>query len=176
MNLRLLITSMCLHNCPKCANKHYNLLKLPVCKPEDFKYYDSILITGGEPLMVPERMYKVIRQIRASSEAKVYIYTSYTLNSVRFINTVQASDGLTFGLHHQTDVIPLIRLTGLVQKFDQGLDTRSLRLRIFPEINVASKILKLWERVGWDIQPTEWLDHCPLPENEVLMRLEDTFK
>jgi len=176
MNLRLLVTDKCYYKCPKCANKHYNLLKLPICKKEDYSRYESICLTGGEPLFNAGRLYRIIKDIRESSKAKIYLYTSYTLNITSLITAITRVDGTTFSLHHQRDVIPLIKANAVLQKNYPLIRQRSLRLKIFPEVSIARKITWMFIYTGWRVCITQWLDECPLPENEVFMRHEDAFK
>lgn len=59
--LRLLFTKDCNRDCPGCCNKDWDLDHLPVCA--DFKPYDLVMITGGEPMLYPERLLKLIRKI-----------------------------------------------------------------------------------------------------------------
>ena len=60
--LRLLFTKDCNRNCPGCCNKDWDLDSLPVCT--DFTPYDLVMITGGEPMLYPERLLHLIRRIR----------------------------------------------------------------------------------------------------------------
>lgn len=51
--LRLLVTTKCPNKCPMCCNNSWDFSKLPVV--EHFNYKE-IMITGGEPLLFPEKL------------------------------------------------------------------------------------------------------------------------
>ena len=176
MNLRLLITPKCYYTCEKCTNKHWNLTSLPICKPETYEEYKNISLTGGEPLFEVDKFYNTLNDIRKrTSKPDLFLYTSYTLSVIRAVNAFSLMDGVTFSLHHQTDVIPLMRINAVfLKKFpDSNL---SLRLKIFPEVKVTSHLRKMFKQTGWQIEDTIWLDRCFLPEDEVFMRIADAFK
>ena len=72
-------------------------------------------------------------------------------------------DGVTLTLHTQGDVAGFYRLNEKL--LTARLEPKSLRLNVFKGIKVDVPIY--WQ-VKWDIV---WLKNCPLPSNEVFMRL-----
>ncbi len=63
--LRLLVTTKCPNKCPMCCNNSWDFSKLPVV--EHFNYKE-IMITGGEPLLFPEKTVKFGRKYQNRSE------------------------------------------------------------------------------------------------------------
>lgn len=59
--LRLLVTTKCPNKCPMCCNNSWDFSKLPVV--EHFNYKE-IMITGGEPLLFPEKLANLAESIK----------------------------------------------------------------------------------------------------------------
>lgn len=158
MKLRLLLWEECNRNCPGCCNKDWNLETLPVCR--DFSPYDTVMLTGGEPMMCPPAVHNAVRTIRKDSDAEIYVYTAKVDNSAA-ISVLSAVDGMTVTLHTQVDVEPFLNFTRAVANID-----RSLRVNIFQGIEVDVP-------PDWQIKRgMYWVKNCPLPEDEVFMRYE----
>lgn len=51
--IHLMITRWCCCNCPLCCNKQYNLNTVPVTTVEELKTAHTVMLTGGEPFVVP---------------------------------------------------------------------------------------------------------------------------
>jgi hypothetical protein len=149
--------------CKGCCNKDWDLGSLRVCT--DFKPYDEILLTGGEPLLVPKLVIDTVYKIRvANPSAKIYMYTARTIYLTRIIEMLNILDGITITLHEQSDVELFydITLVTLGRK-------ESLRVNIFKGIEIKIPAYSNW-KVKKDI---EWIKDCPLPENEVFMKLKE---
>lgn len=162
--LRLLITKNCNKDCSGCCNKQWDLSKLPVCT--SYAEYDEIMITGGEPMTEPLRVQRLIRAIRKENTfAKIILYTT-DLATVLFYCLDWMLDGLTVTIHDRYDARHFVE-SEREADFDESL---SLRLSIFKGISIGP--LKYKWKIKEDI---EWIDPCPLPENEVFMRTEDAL-
>lgn len=160
--LRLLITKECNRNCPGCCNKDWNLDELPICT--SFEGYDEVLLTGGEPYLVGINPFiSLIHKIRSENNTcKIFVYSAHS----RIIDVLDYIDGLTFTLHDQKDV-PLFDLLNLA--LYESDKEKSLRLNIFKGIKLPDDIdLSFW-KVKKDM---EWIKNCPLPKDEVFMRLQ----
>lgn len=59
--LRLLVTTKYPNKCPMCCNNSWDFSKLPVV--EHFNYKE-IMITGGEPLLFPEKLANLAESIK----------------------------------------------------------------------------------------------------------------
>lgn len=72
--LRLLVTTKCPNKCPMCCNNSWDFSKLPVV--EHFNYKE-IMITGGEPLLFPEKLSNLAESIRTVQNWPMAIKENY---------------------------------------------------------------------------------------------------
>jgi hypothetical protein len=162
--LRLLVTKNCDKNCEGCCNKDWDVDSLPIV--EHFNY-DEILITGGEPLSDKniEKTMNIINGINTlfpKEGRKIYVYTSNSFYS----EILYWCDGITLSIHTQKDLDNFLLRKIWLEKHNN----KSLRLNIFKGINLPKKVdLSNWKVKG----NIEWIKNCPLPENEVFMRLQN---
>jgi len=155
--LRLILWPICPRECEDCCNKQWDMDALPYC--QDFAPYDTILLTGGEPMVFPRRLHEAIRAIRKSSSAEIYIYTASVRDLSAACGILTAADGMTVTLHEQHDVYAFLGFAMRVHGYE-----RSLRVNIFP--GVSCDVPK-----GWTAKSkTKWRKKCHLPEGETLMR------
>jgi len=161
--LRLLLFEECNRSCDGCCNKDWDLKSLPVCK--DYSPYDEIMLTGGEPMLCPVLLYEVIKEIRKTSKAKIYIYTAMLNDPAHSLWLLRKIDGLTVTLHSQSDADCFLRFTYHPLYDASG---KSLRLNIFKDITLHDKEIPSEWIVKKDI---EWIKDCPLPKDEIFMRL-----
>lgn len=186
--LRLLVTQDCNRSCEGCCNKQWDLHQLPICK--SYKGYNMIILTGGEPGLKPQLLKKVINQINLRvPEIPIYLYTAYPkilLNRT----IIDRLDGITLTLHtkHDADIFEMLELTAKscsVNKFNTFTNyhmnkdgkvigirmhdmPKSLRLNIFKGVRTPT----LYH--NWKVKKSiEWIKDCPLPKNEVFMRLKN---
>ena len=68
--LRLLLLEECNRTCEGCCNKDWDINKLET--ENSFDQYSLIMITGGEPLLVPVTLMLAISDIRDQTEAPWY--------------------------------------------------------------------------------------------------------
>ena len=173
MKIRLLVTKNCPKNCSGCCNKDWDLDGLPVYNIG--QNADEILITGGEPLLYLDKLYKLIGEIHRYSlqPPKIYIYTA--TNSLRTLRKiVPFVRGITLTLHEQVDADILFEDGGkkLYDMLRWYRQCTSFRLNIFDGIKCNIKP----EYNIWDIkQNIKWIENCPLPKNEIFMRLENLW-
>lgn len=160
MILRLLVTEHCDRTCKGCCNKDFELSALPVC--EDYAGYDMILLTGGEPMLYPQKLRDIIRDIRAVTQAQLILYTAYAHNPMLLRDMLRLVDGMTLTLHTRKDVYPFRALNELSKEV-QG---KSLRLNVFRGIPLPEGDYSNW-LIKQDIQ---WIKDCPLPKDEIFMR------
>jgi hypothetical protein len=168
--LRLLVTKYCPKKCLGCCNRNWDLDSLPIVDNYD---YDEILITGGEPLHSnilnkTLTLLKYLNIVDINPERKVIIYTTQSNNVLSVLDYV---DGITLTIHHQRDVMDFIHLLFDLENHNyEALKKKSLRLNIFEGITLPDYAnLSLW-KVKKDMV---WVENCPLPENEVFMRLKN---
>lgn len=151
MILRLLLFDACNRKCLGCCNEQWNLDALPVAT--DFRGYDMVLLTGGEPMLHPTLVAMAADYIYSQTDVPIILYTAMPQMLPRVMPYL---DGVTVTLHEQADVAPFLALPKL-----HG----SLRVNVFAGIEVD-------DVPGWKMKRNvEWIEDCPLPEGEVFMRL-----
>lgn len=171
--LRLLLWEDCGKSCPGCCNKDWKLKQLPIAT--NLIAYDEIILTGGEPMLYPELLQRVIGEIQATTNSpKIYLYTANTKNYDKLINILLDINGITITLHDPEDVTDFLKLIEEMKKISEviphWLDNKSLRLHIFKEAHAT--VLNNIKLPGWwDIKKDiEWIENCPLPEGEEFKR------
>lgn len=162
MKLRLLLLDECNRSCKGCCNKDWNLDALPVC--ESFAGYESIMLTGGEPMLVPDTITHVVQRIRAETDAPIHLYTAWREDPWHLASILTRVDGLTLTLHTRKDTESLRLLVEIIQA--TGIKNKSLRLNVFHGISTGDIDLSAWH-VKKNIR---WVKDCPLPADEVFMR------
>ena len=162
--LRLLLFEDCNRSCEGCCNKQWDLSKLPVVW--DYSVYDTIILTGGEPMLHPNTLFETIDLIKVvNPTAKIILYTAMTSTPYTLQQVLQQIDGLTVTLHNQQDMIPFLCFNNIL---NIDLESKTLRLNIFDEVEVSNYQIP----EHWQIKDNiEWIEDCPLPDNEVFMRL-----
>jgi organic radical activating enzyme len=172
MKLRLLFTKDCIRNCEGCCNKQWDLDKLPVfdINSDDTSMYSEILITGGEPLLYPERLYKLLFNLyRKNFNGEVYIYTAWTkLWSLDQLDIIKFVDGFTITIHDQQAADEFVETEKQIRLMSNDYKGMSMRLNVFEGCTLSSYIpeeYKIKENMKWNTE------NCPLPQDEVFMRI-----
>uniref|UniRef100_A0A6H2A3H0 Putative iron-sulfur binding domain containing protein n=1 Tax=viral metagenome TaxID=1070528 RepID=A0A6H2A3H0_9ZZZZ len=163
--LRLIIFKECNKSCIGCCNKDWDLKNLPI--ETDFSQYDEILLTGGEPMLVPLSIIRTIKRIRhANKTAKIYLYTAKTYPPLDLLSVLNFLDGITVTLHEQWDVEEFRFFNNIITGSEI---TKSFRLNIFKGIDIKNLNLSKWIIKN----NMTWIKNCPLPKGEVLKRLDE---
>jgi hypothetical protein len=168
--LRLLTTKDCNRKCRGCCNKQWDLDTLPTCT--DFSGYEMIMVTGGEPMLYPNLTYEILKKLKKTvPETKIVLYTAMAIGAISMYFRFNVLDGLTLTLHNIKDIDAFIILdTELAWNIRNGLfpnKSLSLRLNVFQGIKLPPKL-----NCNWQIKRNiKWLKDCPLPEDEVFMKL-----
>jgi hypothetical protein len=121
-------------------------------------------LTGGEPLLFPEIVFKTVKAIRKQSQSPIYLYTAYSKNILLFNAMLQLVDGITLTLHSKSDIYYFSLLNQLLENCCDG---KNMRLNVFDGIDLTGINLSRW-KVKDHIT---WIKDCPLPEGEVFMRI-----
>jgi hypothetical protein len=168
--LRLLLWEECNRKCEGCCNKQFDLANLPVCT--DFSQYELIMLTGGEPMLYPDKVVGVIKEIREQTNVPIYIYTAKVDDLHEIYKLMFMVQGWTVTLHDNNDVQPFRRLAGFFDPYWYHSKKKpSLRVNIFKDVDVSEVPWKDNAYEGWKIKSNiEWIDPCPLPSNEDFMR------
>lgn len=183
---RLITTLRCNRRCAGCCNSYGKVMSAAtyIRDVDALAGYPVVCITGGEPLLQPNRTAEVITQLRAQNRAVVlYLYTS--LFTWRLYDLSVAVDGVQFSLHHEVEPGQLRRdqqafndVQELIASQQLKGVARSWRLNIDSRIGEAIPVVpNLWSRVrimSW-FSEAEILEAQPngLPAGETLFVLED---
>ena len=69
MRARVIVTMKCNRKCKGCCNEHLGEINRVVF--EDLFKYDEISITGGEPMLMSERVVEMVHRLRLNSPHQV---------------------------------------------------------------------------------------------------------
>jgi len=162
--LRLIMTPICNRDCKGCCNNDFDINQLPIVP--NFRDWDTIMVTGGEPMLYPEMLHSLVCQIKnVNKGARLILYTAKSKRPLDLIAMLHYFDEITLTLHEQLDVDPFADLNLYLMHMD--LAEKSLRLNVFEEVHLPDMDLSHW-KVKDNIK---WIKNCPLPEGETLMRL-----
>jgi hypothetical protein len=164
--LRLLVTDKCDRHCRGCCNLSWDLDRLPVVK--SFEGYDEILLTGGEPMRSPLALAVLIGRIQQENpDAKIYVYTADVSKTELALDILWFADGMSVTLHETSDVNDWIEFDQAIRRLGWAKE-KSLRLNVFKDVDMRGmKRPKDWKtRTNMT-----WIENCPLPKDEVFMRL-----
>lgn len=183
MKVRLHVTESCKRACKGCCMKQpeFSLDSVPAISsakelPSDT---EMVLITGGEPMMMPFKVMTIARDIdHYCTNARIIVYTagpyardrSLTIEEHRLYRHVAAVvHGFTYTLHEPEDIPAFLALLE-AGTFDPSW--HSLRLNVFESVSIedfpasVKADLLLWD-IRWGYV---WMEDCPLPEGEVFMK------
>ena len=164
MKLRLVLHTTCERQCEGCCNKQFDLDNTPYC--EDYTPYELIMITGGEPMLTPIMLERAIKEIRSNTTAPMILYTAKT-DDDRLIRIFSLLDGITVTLHDEDDITPFHKFSQCVSSVSKG---KTLRLNVFKGVHFPFQ-LPYWQTK----RNIEWINPCPLPIGEVLMKYKTRF-
>ena len=163
MKLRLLITEKCNRNCEWCNNQHWNLKTLPI--ETKFNQYSEIMLTGGEPMLYPEYLIQVSKNIRKQSRAEIYLYTAKMNQPLDILAVLHFIDGMSVTPHSKKDVNDFIFLNDIL--INSGIN-KSLKLNNFIDYGHDFSGIDL---SMWRIKDKMWIKKKHLPKNEVFKRV-----
>lgn len=165
---RLIATRKCHQQCSYCVNTQYKNVYNINCFDE-LATFDEIVVTGGEPMLWPGRLARLLNCVEASNKlANLYIYASVWTTHTPYSDYILDSvDGVTFTLHDESGLLELSKLQrGIARREASNLGSH--RLKILDSFGGTVKIVpKFFDRVT-KFTPT---NPCLLPSNEVLLEL-----
>jgi len=173
---RLMVTLDCERDCEYCVNKDQDIMAL--AKPVTlsglslFADYGEIMITGGEPALVPRTTLRVISRLREVTTAKVFIYTARMSRHVD--SFVAWADGLTYTIHSKWAPDDLLGLRFLQESIDSypPRKEKTFRLSLSPDINVPLPIIpRCWDEVR--IKVWKRAEDLVVPEHGELYLLKE---
>lgn len=172
---RVITTFECNRNCPYCSNNYKSLISQG--KEEDnldfVKDYDEIILTGGEPMLYPERLLDLIKNIKVvNPNVKIYLYTA---KWEPFIQTIlHYIDGLTYTLHKnikQFEAFDFNTLQRHINYMHSDNENKSFRLFIHEDVKEEFNLIPAtWDRIK--IAGTLSEEDCDYPEDDLIILKE----
>ena len=171
---RVIVTKRCARKCPYCVNNHPKI-KAEMEKLQDVEQlqrFQTVCLTGGEPFLAPRKTIGLIHQLRKQNPTqKLYVYASIFETTKEQLRILALVDGLHYTIHQNPtpDDQEMLNALQLILKGYRSARRppcgKSFRLALSPDIFSSIGIMpSAWN----DIRVKEWLDDCPLPENEEL--------
>lgn len=119
---RVIVTFGCNRKCPGCCNSQLPEYRT-VHSDEELMKYQEIVITGGEPMLVPGKVLEFINRMWDKGyRGKMYMYTSFWNGKGISKEILKELDGFTFTLHAECTDVDIIALKNLSNR---GIGFRS---------------------------------------------------
>lgn len=175
MKYRVLMTPECHRSCKGCCNKDWDLSALPVLTVEHLTRpgVSEILLTGGEPFLVPGQTRQLLTHAAHCQIPKRIVYTTWPGFEEYDRAIAYGATGFTITLHTKQDAINLERLLFFPLLRQHTLHRMiSVRINVFRNIELSRDIKESLPKDGmWEIREgMRWKKNCPLPEDEVFLR------
>ena len=183
---RVIVTKTCNRSCENCCNANLpDHITINYKDKEDLRPlldYKSIILTGGEPMLVKDELVGFIIALRdLGYTGKFYLQTAFfDTDNKSDLNVLSWFDGITLTIHKDWTVDDFVRMDELARylasherykAFERRGVNFSARLRI--DSRADDMTLDLINRSGWkSIEYFEWQEECGLPENEDLFVVE----
>jgi hypothetical protein len=158
-----------------CCNNSWDFSKLPVV--EHFNYKE-IMITGGEPLLFPEKLanlaesIKTVQKLAYGNKGKLFLYTAL---ADMLPNYIRYFDGVVYTPHSVNDVHSLLEANNFLLDYkDELMESKSLRLNLFPDIK--KHIPDNTDLSLWKVKDMQWIKDCPVPADEEFKRVAELWE
>ena len=178
---KVVVTRKCNRRCRGCVTRTLDDIK--TVSFEDLLNYESILITGGEPMLMSDRCVELVHRLRLKGfTGMITLSISDASRAGRYWAAdmlIDEVDGIFFTLHYTSNKEKLKNDLRSLRKLDKYLSSKDRQVK-----GVIRDVLYIDKRVydeeyvhslkGWDlIEPQEWLKDCKVdPEEYVFYDLE----
>ena len=157
---RLLFTNDCNRNCRGCCNKNWTGEPAREITLKELRQYDEVYITGGEPMLYPDALKSLIKNIRTKRN-KIFLYTAQPYPKSEFLDILSLIDGCSVTIHNNKDAQNFV-LNGYHY---MSFPNKSMRLNVFLGRNF--KVTP-----DWDFRVKSWIENAPLPDGEEFVKLK----
>lgn len=169
---RVIVTFDCNRKCLGCCNSNLPEYKT-IHSDEELMKYQEIVITGGEPMLIPGKVLEFINRLWDKGyRGKLYLYTSFWNDKGISKEILKELDGFTFTLHAEctdADIIALKSLSnsGILQ--NKGFSSRLIiDKRVYDRYDLSNINFMRWSV----IRKLEWKEKCDPAQNEDLLVYE----
>lgn len=157
---RVMISPKCNKACSYCCNEQPGVLEkfTPITDLQILSKYKNVCITGGEPMLFPDKVISVAAYAR-NMDLMVYLYTAqYTSKMYEIIKWL---DGITYTVHagaNAKEVKDFYDMEDVLKIGSFGCNSR----RLLKDPDVELKIGPVWT----ETEIAAWKEQCDIPENE----------
>lgn len=163
---RVIVTYQCNRICPGCCNsKLFNVPK--ISNISELKEYEEVVLTGGEPMLFPGDLLKLIKRLKRQNIAqKIFLYTA-CLVADEYPKILNRIDGITVTLHANATDDDIRNLKYMSEKlYGEDLDMRLfIDERVYEKYDLSNICMKTWTVV----RKLKWKDKCDPAEHEDLL-------
>ncbi len=145
---RIIMTFKCDKACPGCANTYGSVMgkAQPLYSVRQLKNYKNLVISGGEPMLYPERTLKLVQVLKKwVPQAKLFLYTAYYRNAGDIEKILPYIDGVNYTVHkeaNEKDIKEFYEFQQAIKKFPN----KNFRLYVDAAIGDKVKI----DQDAWD--------------------------
>jgi pyruvate-formate lyase-activating enzyme len=131
----------------KNAKPLYDLRKL--------RDYDTLMLTGGEPMLYPDRIIKIARILRkVSPSAQIFLYTALHKDDGELERVLKYVDGVQFSLHKEANDKDIEQFQAFQRVANKWKGSKSFRLYVDKAMSHAERVKiipSVWKR--FEIKP-----------------------
>jgi organic radical activating enzyme len=167
---RVLITRECNRKCPNCCSEYNTVMKgmKEISSIDALKDYDQIMITGGEPMLLPEAVRVYSEGLKRNNpDCTIYLYTA--LYKSNLYDIMDIIDGIHYTLHIHSTPQDIANFNSF-QELARLYPDKSIRAYIDPAVQLPVTIYP-WIYKRLEVKPWILEGACPLPEGEDLFLL-----
>lgn len=176
MKARVIVTLDCPRKCEGCVNESLKDVKV-IDSKDELLHYKEIIITGGEPMLIHEKVLNFVEELRNNLNytGKIYLHSSLYDDETMYRTydrlLTRYLDGFNFTLHNEATDEDVSALKSLSESptmmVNKGLLSTRLSIdnRLYDRYDFSNINLLNWTVV----RKLQWLSECPLPQGEELL-------
>lgn len=167
--IHLMVTSLCLRDCPDCCNKQYSLDDVAYVTDEELKQCEVLCITGGEPFEFtnPEKIARYYKS-KYPNIQKIYVYTN-ALELYNFCrrnsNCSDSIDGYNISIKTKADVNAFYKMKDYTR-----FSFKENRLYVFDNL-ITEETIPTITRYYWTVTPREWQEDFKPADDSVFRKV-----
>lgn len=166
---RVITTFKCGRNCKNCCNKESLQDVEKLDSLDSILGCEEIMITGGEPLLIPQKVIYLLSSISRNPIFTGSLYLYSALYNPRLFEYYQVIlglvDGFQFTLHYEAGDKEVMELKELSEcgVLPKGKSLRlSIDSRLYDNYDFSNIDFSAWGSV----RKMQWKENCPLPLGE----------
>lgn len=168
--IHLMVTSLCLRNCPHCCNKQYDLNDIPYVTDEELKECEVLCLTGGEPFEFanPEKIAIYYKKMYKNIK-KVYVYTNalelYNFCRRNYLTYTNDIDGYNISIKTKADVEAFYNM-----KDYSRFGFKENRLYVFDEL-ITEPTISTMTPYKWVVTQRNWQEDFKPADDSIFRKV-----